>query len=112
MKYLKKFNENSYYEYCSEFDFDNKVSIEFNQKNLEKIREKMRPEYSVFKLFKYINCILIVYNNHSSVDQFEIHECEDEWFYLVKLSYQNYTYYKCDQLEGLLKLLTSFNVTS
>jgi len=118
MKYLKKFNEssNEYYqtsEYNEWIDVIYSKSVEFEQKYVDEIKSRLKTEY--YRINQHSNFIEIVYDRWSN---YEIGQAQDEWFYVRKEVQdimsgpynESYVYYKCDQLEGLLKFLKDYNV--
>ena len=117
MKYLKKFNESSN-EYYQIVDYDEWIDaifskiIHFEERYIDEIENRLRTEYKVIRPgANYIEIVHYKWNNY------EICQAHDEWFYAreevqdtMSNSYGSITYYKCDQFDGLLKLLKDNNV--
>ncbi len=113
---IKLFEEyNQYYqeidrrEYCLNRDDDERRDF-FN-----------REEYMILSKIDGIDFVDVIYVD-SDIDfmqikggknQFSIIKCKDEWYYTeIWLNYsrpgRSFRYYKCDQWEGLLKLIEDF----
>ena len=117
MKHLKKFNESSN-EYYQSVDYNDWVdaifskSVTFEQKYVDDIKNRLKTGYRINQSGNFIE---IVYDRWSN---YEIGQAQDEWFFLRKEVQdimsgpynESYVYYKCDQLEGLLKFLKDYNV--
>jgi hypothetical protein len=116
MKYLKKFNESSseYYQIIDQSEWKDDIfykSIHFEKKYIDEIKNRLKTEYKLTQPTSWI--IEIV---HYKWNNYIISQCQDEWFYAredvedeMSNSYGTNTYYKCDQFEGLLKLLKDNN---
>ncbi len=120
MKYLKKFedNENQFFTEITKGEFHNskEFACDIKDEFIEKItslakdkkisREIEIGEYTSF-YFIHIN-----YPGNNTVFFVDIYESKDEWFFVNIESLQSTidVYYKCDQFEGLLKLLSDYGV--
>lgn len=121
MKYLKRFNESTnewYQEITSDkyYKLENHKLVPMSQTTIDKIklldRKGMRLDIISNNIPTnyptYINIIKI------GIRGIIIHEIEDEWFIINDFSSidsryngpEHDNYYKCDQLEGLLKCLS------
>ncbi len=100
MKYLKKI-----------FEDNNEFYLEIDSNEYYKLLKNFEPFSSL-----EINRILLLFPkikkcNNGTLIKIEydniinIYKLDDE-YYLVKFIKQNTNHYKCDQLEGLMKLLT------
>ncbi len=126
-KYLKKFNESSEYytnqKYAIVYDVDSgfencylydrygnfikKYKLEeFIESEREKIDNIM---LSKFRARRYDNPWHSLPMDYNYLENFRYHLCksEDEWYFLSVVDIKNnlWYYYKCDQFEGLIKLL-------
>lgn len=113
MKYLKRFNENSNNDYYAECNIDifNGIvekSITIPQNIYDKLRVLTMPNYNI-DLEQNSTLICIYGHDYNGF----ISYVEDEWFYvsiIEKDSNEDRMRYKCDGLEGLLKLLKDKNI--
>ena len=108
MKYLKLFeNHNEYYFEIGDSDLDNLRFAFFKESDIELIKKHCEGRFKVVHTDKFI---LDLYEDNSSLIwssnrwlyRIQIESLEDEWF-LVYIN--NSEYYKCDRIDGLLKLL-------
>lgn len=113
--------ENEYYERISARNFysinDDKIRIE------DYVIKLIKPKFDIFDIFsttrfdsKAENPTYISAGKHidSIIYRFEIYQCRDEWFYTIMLKYDSdednfdpteKKYYKCDQIDGLVKCI-------
>lgn len=90
-QYYTKISYREYFGYTTEIDFD------------ESIINYLTNIYKDIINFTYKEAILILQN---SVTPIYIYELPDEWFLVGNVGDNNHQkYYKCDQLEGLIKCL-------
>lgn len=116
MRYLKSFNESDEYEYYATYmdEYFNSEDVDFTQREIEMIRIFIKPKLINFSFNKNKE------EQYISINEFEsgniinneypgivIIKSNDEWFYVrhrinnVRIN----SYYKCDQVEGLLTCL-------
>jgi hypothetical protein len=117
MKHLKSFNESNssdFYTEESEFDPNNVVSLPLN--DIKEIQKSIKSNYKI----KFINTDpnIIKIEKKSILPQntcWVVRLYEDEWYWvwehnyerniLGQIEYEDIKYYKCDQLDGVIKLL-------
>ena len=121
MKYIKRFIENvewieehkKFYQKISEHEFNNSTK----HIDIDIIVSQLNDGYEVRNFYK--KELSIRYWLDSSMrGRWELYQCDDEWFYLSKevrdinsSPYnESFTYYKCDQLEGVILLLKTEGV--
>jgi len=117
---LEGFSTNEYYQEIDQNTYTDLRSnpISITERNIEKITKDLKYEFEVVAVtweeeedrlvgFCLLECkALLIYPDNKSVGDL-ILELEDDWF-LVDFDHWgpfNRTLYKCDQIEGLLKLL-------
>jgi hypothetical protein len=129
MRHLKVFNENNSDQFYTEIGkpsearFANAAidAIDFNVYNFNLIKNHLKPDVKIKLLKKLLltefdkiyvpatDLVKIITKNIS----IDIYETDDEWFYVV---YNHVStpikYYKCDQIEGVLKLLKDKNIAN
>jgi hypothetical protein len=97
------YTELSYDEYNNEIDKINRQEVvEFSKEEVREIGSNLFPKYQVTHLFD-----LIVINKRDGVKFSRCvtcQKCQDEW-YVCRIEMPGLRCYKCDQLEGFLKLL-------
>jgi len=132
MKYLKRFNESvsDFYEELSKLEFEDYQNIykvdgyhylEFTDLEVEKIQSEvmdlhidrtkyysllLRDEMSEWKMLSTSQSVI-----GKNYLKFNIMKGSDEWF-LVQQFGKSHRFYKCDQLDGLIKCLKDNYETS
>lgn len=116
MKYLKSYNESTsvLYTEIPENEYDELqyvgVTIEFYNSELDKIRESLKSKRFLEINKGLLGCIDIQYHDETRNEVY-ISKHEDEWYIVWhlrgKYSPKKSTHYKCDQIEGLVNLLTT-----
>ena len=97
MKYLKLFeNHNEYYFEIGDSDLDNLRFAFFKESDIELIKKHCEGR------FKVVHNSSLIWSSNRWLYRIQIESLEDEWF-LVYIN--NSEYYKCDRIDGLLKLL-------
>ena len=140
MRHLKRFNENvsDYYQLIDKLEFIEATGDTFNaddrddieninktidveQKNIDIIKKNLKSEYVVMEFrgvldgckFITIGRIVTSTRNRVRLNNCYVYQCDDEWMYVEWTNYNNNVeaYYKCDQIEGLLTLLSDKGLT-
>jgi hypothetical protein len=115
MIYLKTFetHQDTFYSVVTDYDL-NKLSD--NIKISERVKSTIKSRSSLRTVVKPGDFVIEI-ENFKRVDQtnlkftsLNIYEFPDEWFIVSEYSQRTLQYYKCDQLEGLLKLLEDLNI--
>jgi hypothetical protein len=123
MIYLRRYNESDNNEYYTKLDFDAWVDgaknlINMNSTAIKILDDFFKKKWNTNKSGEYRTSQkrTISYSQHKSpVEYVAIHECPDEYYYvsIAKSTDVPYvssranitTYWKCDQLDGVLELL-------
>jgi len=120
MKHLKTYNENNSDQFYTEIDKPSEIdAINFNISNFNLIKNHLKPDVRI-KLsinyrvnsyhVKFLTELVKIITKNITID---IYETDDEWFYVV---YNHVStpikYYKCDQIDGVLKLLKDKNIAN
>ena len=108
IKTFENFNNDFYFriepdEYFEDLEIeviDEKTSNLIKKKFLSYVNDNIEFEES-----KPNRLIIYLYNYHNKVTEWTIEELPDEWF-IVRISETRDDFYKCDQLDGLMKLIT------
>ena len=113
MKHLKLFESaNPYYEKISSEEFDFSDMIGMSESNIRKIENLKTQKGVVRRLFRYpFDFFEFVASDCS--EELNVYEREDEWFYVLAASRIDDSpsdYYRCDQFEGLVRLLKDLKV--
>jgi hypothetical protein len=116
MKYLKLFEDhNDYYTQISEDEFNSEevIQCDIDSRYVSIIKSQIKKEFDL----EWSRAGIIEINNVMVVtrkyDNWIIYQAKDEWFYVKKYAqdimagpYNDfYNYYKCDQIDGLIKYL-------
>lgn len=118
MKYIKCFeNHNKFYKEISEEEFDSIDILKFTsmeQKYIDRIFQlNFIKEKETFLYFNTLLSLRLVFGDKDKgYIGMNIYQLEDEYF-LVELPYEKnclhkIKYFKCDQFEGLLKLIEDY----
>lgn len=106
MKYIKE-NYNTYYKEISEFEWLSYEDIlQFNTNEIKEIENLMNNKlYGELVIPQYSSGLYIL----SGSEKYYLYKIPDEWYLISSNitksnSYEN-TYYKCDQIEGILKFI-------
>jgi len=128
MKYLKLFNESitsssDYYEEVNFNEFDKLKKLRIPMVLVKKISMRLNPDYltnrKISPSYLFINSYEFGYpkkylipKKSSSDLSFTIRMSADEWFWVdvdnslgLRKDLEDHVYYKCDQEEGLMRLL-------
>ena len=114
MKYLKMFESSAFYTRVTSNDWAHLVNgtdvlIDMNPYEYDKLESSLysicREKKYTYSLSKYYtsNNGIYIRANISNKLSMNIYKLEDEWYYVYL--YYIHDFYKCDQLEGLLKFL-------
>ena len=99
---VKLFEDNEYYQEISSEEYYEYPNISYNQKEINRLENVFR-DYSVES-----DDQLVVVQITNKFDAFGyIYKLPDEWYLVCLVHHQpnDSGYYKCDQLEGLIKLV-------
>lgn len=117
MKYLKSYNESAslLYTEIHEVEYDELqyvgVTIEFYNRELDKIRESLK-EKRFLEINKGLPGVIDIQYQDETRHEVYVSKHEDEWYIVWhlrgKYTPKESTYYKCDQIEGLVNLLSTF----
>jgi hypothetical protein len=104
-KYLKKFESEEYY---SKVDRRNNISIPFGPDNIRVINIANKYGYSVWNS----NIDEVVSLRKIGRPFLNIYKNEDEWYFVLSESGKEMKiqFWKCDQLDGLEKLIKDINI--
>ena len=121
MKWIKLFEEvnNEYYQEISEEEYEDGHGVSFEQRYYDKLESFLnKPEVLGYKdMTNGADVFDGVYFQRGGIGSFSpyvtIYQDDDEWFYVRingrawwRADEESYdTYYKCDQFDGLIKLL-------
>ena len=112
MKYLKLFENSKYFSEVRSQIFDTSNVENFTDSELFSIKSLLgNGDYrfqDVDRPSKKFRSKLIIYLSRLGPPKYVIVKLTDEWFYVQVYSSfppSVYTYYKCDQFEGLIKCL-------
>ena len=130
MIYLKRFNENNKSDYYNQMEEDDFYQIHFikvdrkyleqlkkekTNHNIKYVRDPDSDEQQMIIVGETPNSKFKSQSQRSSylsdkpeyLLEFEIYEMSDEWFVVCILNIETfaYTYYKCDQWDGVIQLL-------
>lgn len=106
MRYLKEYNRYRYYNGIgfAEWERSQMMDVEITLSEVERIKdfcgEECHLEYGGMDIF----AISISFSGED-YPYMDIHKTEDEWFWVNLNTESGDEYYKCDQLDGLFKLI-------
>ena len=120
MKYLKLFNESDssddYYEEVSLSDYDKERKVRIPQSLVRKIESRLVVGYMCRKITPTYLSIESISSVNAKLS-YMIRMSGDEWYWvdvdnsLVKKKYvDSHVYYRCDQEEGLMRLLSDLGL--
>ena len=101
MKYLKLFENNEYYTTITASEFVDHDDIPFTDQEIENIR--MIFNFDISRFATRENMLRLTKNG----DTLAVSKAEDEWYYvnLGSFAFDDKIFYKCDQMDGLHKLI-------
>ena len=110
---IKLFEEYNQY-YYTEKDMDefynlcNDKTLIFSNDEINYLREKVKGKFLLTRNYKTGKYTYISFIKDGDSDRIFIYKLPDEWYIAeptVRFDDMEYKYYKCDQLEGLVKCL-------
>ena len=114
MKYLKRFNESNsddFYEEICRIDWNilasKRIKVEDSYKKIEdKVFDIFKEYQPEAKIAQAGMRIILKFGYNSKIMDIGIDVLPDEWFLVhINCDYSDYSFYKCDQLEGLFRFL-------
>ena len=114
MKFIKKFNEsiNDEYYYSTDYeDFNKNTRVEeFSELDIDiltKLCKKNKIKLNLYDNTDKVISIVLYFSSHTNLNENKmiIYKEEDEWFIVSYKKSSSITYYKADQMDGLLKLI-------
>ena len=107
-------SSSDYYEEINFNEFDKEKKLSIPQSLVKKISMRLNPDLVLKKVGTYL---FLNHVNRFSDLSFTIRISADEWFWVdvdnslgIKKDLKHHVYYKCDQEEGLMRLLGDFGL--
>jgi hypothetical protein len=110
------FSEDDYYKEISIHDYAQAEVISFSISLEYKIKFRLEPGYEIERRGSHMG--VTIYNDEPTTDglwhgDWSIYLMEDEWFLVeTEFSEGDVTFFKCDQWDGLMRLLKRYKVVS
>ena len=110
------FSEDDYYKEISTHEFSRAEVIDLPMEMENKIRFRLEPGYEIERRGSHMG--VTIYNDEPTTDglwhgDWSIYLMEDEWFLVeTEFSEGDVTFFKCDQWDGLMRLLKRYKVVS
>ena len=108
IKLFEGFNTEDYYKEITYLEYCNSDTVNFEQKYYEKLNRYYRDQ--VFSAEPSLerdgdDILMVRFNTYESGYYVNIYQTDDEWFLVYMRTTSDFSYFKCDQYEGLIKCL-------